>query len=720
MLEGSPTARAVRRLSRLLLAIVLAATVVAVTSVTVSAQWPMGCVELNDIVEQHLGNVGNVGIYQRIHGDQAEAACRTDHRVDVQTTFAWAFETSPAALAATAGALTPPTSQFVGGWPTTCVYLNDVVEAHVGNDHNVGLYVRAFSDQAEAWCQRDHAEDVRGTFAWASPCGAAQPAGSEIPAPSPAIHAAVATVGDLAVANPRLQRLLTVLPWLSCYSYPWLADGVSEQDERVLNAILLTDSINGDLAATIAASPWFADGVNYSDYHDDEVVAIGYLQQLAQKQNGLIDEILSYSWITEDLNYEEVIALKTLNSLADHSLASTVALVSSSWLKDGISAYEARALSLLDLIFTLQPTLGAQLLDSTLHASSWSSSVRMLIDMYDFVLAYEVDKTSDRQHQIVTSPWFNDGLDVRDRALINAIGMVHHEDGELFNRLVSNHYSRSLSLSLPLTGLFNIWVFDDAPIPEDPHILKTIAQGLRGAERIVQEPLQFNDIVVLMVDDLLSPWDGISTVHYYGNEIYEDGRLRILSGRTDHIYQTVAGFYFTDRAGPNYPNYEFPDPRSRLFDPKWFAYSAPEFINALTNEWHGATSLADANTAWETEARSECASIGLTNIHVLSMQTQPVLVTEGKPLRLCADLYGRMLLYRLYNTLGEGRMSSVMRELHLLSAPLDQPMNSEGIVIPSERDIYRLFLTLASPDLRDEVRHWYHHIHGGPFVHEVT
>lgn len=720
VLERFTRAPGLEHFVRLLMAAVVATVAVSATTVRVSAQWPTECVSLNDIVERHLGNHGNVGIYQRVFGDQAEAACRADHRADVQRTFAWVFDSSQPGSGSTDAAQAPPPSQPPGGWPTTCVYLNDVVEAHLGNDHNVGIYARTFGDRAEAWCQRDHAEDVRGTFAWASPCGLAQAAGPGRASGSPEIHTGMATVGQLAVSNLRLQRLLTVMPWLGCHTYSWLADGVSEPDQQTLNALLLTDSINGDLARTIAASPWFADGVDYSNYHDHEVIAIGYLQELAQKQNGLIEEILSYSWITKGFNYERVIVLKNLNTLASHSITSTVALASASWIKDDIAAYEARALSLLDSIFYFQPTLGAQLLDSTVHAPRWSSSVRMLSDIYDLVLAYEVDKTSDRLHRVVTAPWFGDGLDVRERALINAIGMVHQQDDDLFNRLVSNHYSRSLRLSLPLTGSFNIWVFDDEPIPENPHILNTIAQGLRGAERIIQESLPFNDIVVLMVDDLLSPWDGRSTVYYYDNVIHEDGRLIILSGRTDRIYQMVAGFYFTDRAGPNYPYYEFPDPRARLFDPTWFAYSAPEFMNALTNDWEGSTSLADANNAWETEARSQCASAGLTSIHALSMQTEPLLVTEGEPLRHCADLYGRMLLYRLFDTLGEGRMSSVMREIYLLSAPRDQPMNSEGIVIPSERDIYRLFLKNAPPDLRDEVRHWYHHLHGGPFVHEVS
>ena len=48
------------------------------------AQWPTACVTLNDIVEAHLGNHGNVGIYQRTFDAGAEAACQSDHRDDVR------------------------------------------------------------------------------------------------------------------------------------------------------------------------------------------------------------------------------------------------------------------------------------------------------------------------------------------------------------------------------------------------------------------------------------------------------------------------------------------------------------------------------------------------------------------------------------------------------------------------------------------------------------
>jgi len=121
-------------------------------------QWPTTCVDLNDIVEAHLGNDGNVGIYQRVFGDQAEQGCQNDHRDDVRAVFSWAFDqTTPSADAGTQDL----------AWPTDCVDLNDIVENHLGNHGNVEIYQRTFGDQAETACRNDHREDVRGVFGWA-------------------------------------------------------------------------------------------------------------------------------------------------------------------------------------------------------------------------------------------------------------------------------------------------------------------------------------------------------------------------------------------------------------------------------------------------------------------------------------------------------------------------------------------------------------------------
>ena len=160
----------VRRAASLLLATLALVTVgVAITQ----AQWPTTCVELNDLAEAATGHHQNVGIYQRAYGDQAEAQCQSDHRDDVRRTFAWALGGAGKTVA--------------GTWPTTCVALNDLAEAARGNSSNVGVYQRAFPQEAaaERACRSDHRAEVIATFAWAIPAPVPEPTPDPTPEPVP-------------------------------------------------------------------------------------------------------------------------------------------------------------------------------------------------------------------------------------------------------------------------------------------------------------------------------------------------------------------------------------------------------------------------------------------------------------------------------------------------------------------------------------------------------
>ena len=55
----------------------------------------------------------------------------------MQSAFAWAL---PAITSA------PSSEPAPGGWPTTCVGLNDIVESHLNRPDNVGIYHRVFGD----------------------------------------------------------------------------------------------------------------------------------------------------------------------------------------------------------------------------------------------------------------------------------------------------------------------------------------------------------------------------------------------------------------------------------------------------------------------------------------------------------------------------------------------------------------------------------------------
>ena len=113
------------------------------------------------------------------------------------------------AITAALGAIVFVSASVAAQWPTTCVELNDIVEAHLGNSNNVGIYQRVFGSQAEQACQNDHREDVRATFAWAIGSGnepAMQPApAAQTPAPTPPPVATTPPSGGVTCSNLRWQ-----------------------------------------------------------------------------------------------------------------------------------------------------------------------------------------------------------------------------------------------------------------------------------------------------------------------------------------------------------------------------------------------------------------------------------------------------------------------------------------------------------------------------------
>ena len=490
LLERMTRASGVWRRNRIVLPLVLAMTAVVAVSASVSAQWPTACVALNDIVEQHLGNDGNVGIYQRTFGEQAEEACRSDHVDDVRAVFGWAFDASPTPAATDDGA-----SADIGGWPTTCVDLNDIVERHLGNDHNVGIYQGTLGNGAESGCQLDHRDDVRATFAWA------QPRTVPGPAPRSPSEAFLPTIGDLAADFAVLRDFLSDLPWLAEYAYPWLPDGVSQDEIDFLSSLRLTAEVNEALAMFIASTAWFRNGIDYVDDFGNEKFAPKLLRTIYETSPQYLEIVTTYYWVSDDITARELSALKDINELAkrDHDLALRVARAP--WVRDGILPFEIYTLGSLPVLYDLNPNLTRQLAEYAIADFVWDSDIRIINIVRSLYTNYgEVDqpKEGSRFQRLASQPWFADGLNSKERAFINALRLVYENDDDLYDRLLQNRYAQSATFSLPLGGPVRLWAFQAEPFAEGESVLNEVAAGLIGFERIMQAAPPANDIVILL------------------------------------------------------------------------------------------------------------------------------------------------------------------------------------------------------------------------------
>jgi len=680
--------------------------VAAGTTSSVSAQWPTTCVDLNDIVEAHLGNHANVGIYQRVFGDQAEDACQSDHLEDVRGVFVWALaDSSPA------GASVGAAPADIGGWPATCVELNDIVEAHLGNHHNVTIYQRTFAAEAESACRNDHRADVREVFAWAAACDprtaayALQTTGRAPPATPP--HA----VATLARTDSGLRNVLAAMPWLACHTYTWLADGVSSDDRNQLQQLLEVSSVSEQAGFLVANSAWFADGVNYDDPYRSGRSALRSIRDLSARDPTLRNIILSYPWITDDLSDNESAALRRILRISELDLHFAIRLADIPWIRDGIARYEDWGLD--SIVATLQnlPDGGRQLVEYALQEPLFTSDLAFIREVYGIRFAGGESESSNIEayNLIRSQPWFMDGLNAEERAFIQAIG-TRSKHSPNYAEILQSYYAQSATIAIPGTGTVRLWAFQHEPFEEGDNPLGTVAQGLLGASRIMGTALPTNDVVVYLggyhgsgefPNRLLLP-----PPNFYPEEVTRD-----------LIFETVAKLYLDYNMGPHYPAIDsWPVGSQILFETTWLENSGSAFVRAFTNDWLGTKSILDRNQEWAEDARVNCTERGLASIYAISRLVYPEDAATARQFRDCTEAYGRLLLLRLFLTIGEDRMSAALGELHHIANYNYPRDNDEGIRIPSEKEVYRTFMQHTPSELHDDVQHWYRQYHGAPFI----
>ena len=683
--------------------------VAAGTTASAGAQWPTTCVDLNDIVEAHLGNHANVGIYQRVFGDQAEDACQSDHLEDVRGVFVWALSDSSPAGAS--DGVAPPD---IGGWPTTCVELNDIVEAHLGNHHNVTIYQRTFAAEAEAACRNDHRPDVREVFAWAAACDPRAVANSvqttgRAPPGTPT-HA----VATLAQTDSALRNLLAAMPWLACHTYPWLADGVSSDDRNQLQQLDEVAFASEQAGMLVANSAWFADGVDYDDPYRSGRGALLSLRDLSARDPALRNIILSYPWITDDMSDYESAALRRILRISEQDLPFAIRLADTGWIRDGIASYEDWGLDSIDAALQNLPDGRRQLVEYALQDRLYTSDLDFIRVVYGIRFSGGDHEPSDiSAYDLLRSqPWFVDGLNAEERAFIQAIGSGS-KNSPHYADVVQSYYAQSATIAIPGTGNVRLWAFQHEPFQEGENPLGTVAQGLLGASRIMGTALPTNDVVVYL--------SGNRGAAEFPNRLILPTANRYPAAFTrDLIFETVAKLYLDYSMGPHYPGIDsWPVDAPILFDTAWLENSGSEFVRAFTNDWLGTKSIIVQSHEWAEDARVNCTDKGLASIYTISRLAYPADTATARQFRDCTEAYGRFLLLRLFLTIGEERMSVALGELHHMANYNYPRDNDEGIRIPSEKEVFRTFMKHTPPELHDEVRHWYREYHGAPFIDYV-
>ena len=426
-------------------------------------------------------------------------------------------------------------------------------------------------------------------------------------------------------------------------SLTWLADEVNRGERQALGDLYRIASEGLEVARLTASASWFADAVS-----DDMLIVLGRLKSIVSLDIELARLIASVPWFSEDLTSNQLYALRSLHRIAESDVELARLLAGFPLFADGQ--------------------------DRDLHAYALISLGGMAISA-----PHDLDRLS-------AQPWFADGLDDHEAALVTALNVPSPQDQNLYEDLLQAHFMKTNNVSLPLAGAVNIWVIQNVPFPPDDDLLTVIEDAARISEAFMKVPFPTTDIILLVVVEDDPKTYTTEAHHFQSGMVLTRSRDGEVAGVVPH---ETAHYYFYVEIGP-----------------LWLQEGGAQFIASYFNDWNGVQELADRAT-WIMNVGLPCTLDGVVveSLHHLNNMLLNYQLTG------CHYSMGENFLLNAYMTLGGEAMSSAMRDLYL-STTKYRPH--------SEKAIYDAFLKHAPVDRKKVFRDLYRSLHGGPYAYPNT
>ena len=273
----------------------------------------------------------------------------------------------------------------------------------------------------------------------------------------------------------------------------------------------------------------------------------------------------------------------------------------------------------------------------------------------------------DGLERLMTTSWFLDGLDEKERVFLIAAGTTRLDADELFDP----YNIDSSTITLPHAGVVNLWLVHEPPPLFGRRVLADLEKAVQNSEQFWGIPFPVNDVILSLLIEPNSRGAHLS-------------HMMLLSPHSldpKALHHETAHYYFH-------------------FGPTWLSEGGAEYIS-----YYFTTSGEDIPTVTIPDF---CQEQGVDDLQAL-IELEWGLVQDR-----CRYPMGLHFLVTLRETMGEEAWLSALRALFL-------EFGYEGLFAKSVPDIddetvYRAFMEHAPPSLKTKVRDVFRRLHGGPFV----
>lgn len=428
--------------------------------------------------------------------------------------------------------------------------------------------------------------------------------------------------------------------------------------------------------------PWAGKSIT-----SDQIIARDAIVTIWELDPGLGAAVSQCPWLGDDVDYSEASTLALLAAIAGSDLELAWQVLA--WVAGSAGRAEVDVLSGMAVLASFDSQLASQVLHRL------TSRVRDLDRHFGQSLTLLADFYPDDFGRLVRQPWFADGLEDEEMALIVPLSIMYIESGspatrDLFNDLIDSHSIQSTTVSLPLAGDVNIWVLQSTAFPPDEDLSAIIEDTIRLSEGFLKTPFPTTDIILLILGQHHQVPPGHGGTHMRLNRRY-DNKVYSIPHETAH-------YYFN-------------------FGPGWFREGGAQFLEAYIKDTKGAQDLADRRRVLSRMVEANCL---YSEWKIENISQHTFLVEHLAPSFLshyfgglswpgaCSPyLIGENFLLHVLNTIEREGMSSALRELYILR---------ESRQHITEELIYQAFLKNVPPGLEEEFRNLYRRLHGGAFI----
>ncbi len=292
---------------------------------------------------------------------------------------------------------------------------------------------------------------------------------------------------------------------------------------------------------------------------------------------------------------------------------------------------------------------------------------------------------------LTSAPWFIDGLTAEEAAVLvpltSTFQDVVNQDMvalDLLPGLMESYFVQSKTISLPLTGDVNIWVFQNVPFQEGEDVAGMVEDVVRFTERFFGAPFPTTDVISLIVvpssGDTFRSGGVKKQGHFWLARHPNTDLARVIYHEVTHYY---TDFY-------------------NSFGLIWMSEGTADYVSALVADRNGILRLSDRASEVAATVESDCViTQGIDNIRELSMELERA---PWSPWKACAYSMGENLLHEV-SAIGEGIVSATLGALYRGEKEIGE-----------EELVYEAFLENTPDESKDRFRDVYQRLHGRPNV----